>query len=93
MQAFCCLYTRDTVFERLPSYLSNQTQKVWIGLVHSDAKPACLGIPWGSILKPILITLYAAQLVLTSSSNMVYRHTSTQMIPNCMLAVCLTHSC
>ena len=44
----------------IKSYLSNRTQKVLIDGVYSDPTPLTTGVPQGSVLGPLLFTLYMA---------------------------------
>jgi hypothetical protein len=43
---------------QLNSYMTNRTQQVQIGNALSDICPVKYGVPQGSILAPLLFTLY-----------------------------------
>ena len=46
------------VINWIRSYLSGRSQKVVVGDAKSPSAPLSYGVPWGSILGPILFTLY-----------------------------------
>ena len=50
------------VFNWIVSYLSGRSQKVVVGDAKSPSAPLSCGVPQGSILGPILFTLYTAPL-------------------------------
>ncbi|KAK6172687.1 hypothetical protein SNE40_016298 [Patella caerulea] len=49
-----------TALELLNSYLKGRTQRVVIGSVVSESKPLHFGVPQGSVLGPVLFSLYLA---------------------------------
>ena len=53
---------RGDVLEWVSSYLSNRTQTVQIGKSFSDPKLLSFGVPHGSVLGPILFTIYTTPL-------------------------------
>ena len=50
---------RGKVLKWFASYLSGRTQSVKIGTHNSESRPLLFGVPQGSVLGPILYTLYA----------------------------------
>ena len=52
----------DTVLRWFSSYLSGRTQSVIKGKTTSNPHPVDFGVPQGSILGPVLLTLYVAPL-------------------------------
>ena len=53
---------RDSALEWFQSYLTGRQQKVNIKGTHSDSKELTCGVPQGSVLGPILFTVYTASL-------------------------------
>ena len=53
---------KGTALQWFTSYLSNRTQSVHIGKESSDPQPLQFGVPQGSVLGPILFTLYTSPL-------------------------------
>ena len=53
---------RGLVFNWLKSYLSDHVQRIKIGSILSDAKKLFYGVPQGSVLGPILFSLYTTPL-------------------------------
>jgi retron-type reverse transcriptase len=60
------LYTkcgmRDTALKWFKSYLSDRTQKVTIGNSHSETESLKYSVPQGSVLGPILFSIYNSPL-------------------------------
>ena len=55
------------------SYLQNRTQSVWCNGVHSESNKMNFGVPQGSVLGPLLFTLYTTSLgSLLSGSSIDY---------------------
>ena len=52
------------VLDWFKSYLSNRVQCIKIGLILSDAKKLLYGVPQGSLLGPILFSLYTNPLII-----------------------------
>ena len=53
---------RGTVYKWFLSYLSDRQQSVLINSVLSDPRPLLYGVPQGSVLGPVLFTLYSQPL-------------------------------
>ena len=64
----------STVLRWIKSYLSNQKKKVKLDNSFSDAFPHSYGVPQGSILGPLLFTLYTTPLSNIISSFNVTHH-------------------
>ena len=59
----CCIFGLDgTVLLWIKSYLSNRKQKIKIGDSFSEAVILLFGVPQGSVLGPLLFTLYTSPL-------------------------------
>ncbi len=54
----CCVGVRGTTLEWFRSYLSERSFHVKLGHSASSSTPLSCGVPQGSILAPILFTLY-----------------------------------
>ena len=54
----CSFGISDNVLNWFKSYLSDRQQKVKIGNIYSDDKPMLFGVPQGSVLGPLLFTMY-----------------------------------
>ena len=71
-----------TVFKCFISYLTNRTQSVSVGDLNSSPLPLKYGVPQGSVLGPILFTLYSQPV-----SDKIREHNISyqklQMIRNC----------
>ena len=63
-----------TVFLWIKSYLSNQKQKIKIGDSFSEAVIPLFGVPQGSVLGPLLFTLYTCPLSQVISKFNVTHH-------------------
>ena len=57
-----CFNIKETALEWIRSYLTSRTQKVSVGTVSSSPVTMTLGVPQGSVLRPILFTLYTCPL-------------------------------
>ena len=57
-----CFGFRGKVLEWFKSYLTNRSQCVKVGNVFSSFKPLLFGVPQGSVLGPLLYTLYIVPL-------------------------------
>ena len=57
-----CFGIKDTALESIRLYLTGRTQKVDVGNVRSSPVTLSSGVPQGSVLGPILFTLYTCPL-------------------------------
>lgn len=62
---------RDSVIDWINSYLSNRSQYVRIGSATSSLVPLTSGVPQGSVLGPILFTIYTSPIAHIASSHNV----------------------
>ena len=60
-------------FRWFHSYLSNRNQSVRINSTLSEALPLVSGIPQGSIMKPLLLTIYVNDLSFECTKKLLYR--------------------
>ena len=58
----------------ISSYLSNRTQSVSINSIFSSPSPVLTGVPQGSVLGPLLFSLYTSPISLTLSNSTVSYH-------------------
>ncbi len=63
---------KDTALSWFASYISNRTQAVQINNSYSAKKPLKFGVPQGSVLGPILFTLYSSPLSDEVEGNLKY---------------------
>ncbi len=63
---------KDTALAWFASYISNRTQAVQINNNYSSKKALKYGVPQGSVLGPILFTLYSSPLSDTIGGNLKY---------------------
>ena len=71
-----------TVLRWFSSYLTGRIQCVTIGNTASNSRRFEFGVPQGSILGPLLFTLYAAPIQDIISAHITYIVCSTAMTPN-----------
>jgi len=64
----------NSALEFLSSYLSNRSQFVKIGSSCSDISPLLMGVPQGSILGPLLFSLYTTPLSYLFDSSSISYH-------------------
>ena len=57
-----CFGIKETALEWIRSYLTGRTQKVGVGNARSSPVTLSFGVPQGSVLEPILFTLYTCPL-------------------------------
>ena len=57
-----CFGISDVVYKWLKSYLSDRTQVIKLGNTHSDPQLLSFGVPQGSVLGPLLFSLYTTPL-------------------------------
>ena len=72
------------VLDWFKSYLSDRVQCIKIGSILSDAKKLLYGVPQGSVLGPILFSLYTTPLSKVIRIILVLVSSSTLMTHNCM---------
>ena len=64
----------DSAFTLLSSYLSNRSQSVVIDQEFSPKLPLLLGVPQGSVLGPLLFTLYTTPLSFLLTDSLIQFH-------------------
>ena len=86
---------KDTALNWFKSYLDNRTQKVKINTFYSNEIPVKFGVPQGSVLGPLLFTLYIYPISSVIDKNMFSYHQyadDTQLYtsfkPNSLSNVC-----
>ena len=86
---------KDTALSWFKSYLENRAQKVKINKFYSDEIPVNFGVPQGSVLGPLLFTLYIYPISSVIDKNVFSYHQyadDTQLYtsfkPNSLLNVC-----
>ena len=57
-----CFGIKETALEWIRSYLTGRTQKVSVGSARSSQVTLTFGVPQGSVIRPILFTLYTCPL-------------------------------
>ena len=57
-----CFGIKDVAFKWLKSYLSDRTQLIKLGNTRSDPQLLSFGVPQGSVLGPLLFSLYTTPL-------------------------------
>ena len=57
-----CFGIKDVAFKWLKSYLSDRTQSIKLGNTCSDPQLLSFGVPQGSVLGPLLFSLYTTPL-------------------------------
>ena len=67
--------TQGTVLSLFRSYLTKRFQTVSIQGTHSDPIELCCGVPQGSVLGPILFTLYTQTL-----TSVILKHPVSHML-------------
>ena len=48
----------NVVYNLIENYLTNRQQQVKLGITNSKLLPMCIGVPQGSILEPLLVSIY-----------------------------------
>ena len=78
-----------TVLQWISSYLSNRSQYVQLGQSKSPISPCTCGVLQGSVLGPILITLFISPVSLIASSHSVFQQ---QYADDNQLYIAISHS-
>ena len=71
-----------SVIKWIISYLSDRYQSVKIGSTLSDLRKLLFGVPQGSVLGPLLFSLYTTPLARVTGSTKMSDYISRQTIPN-----------